>query len=585
MIYTILSWIYITVLVYPVGLAFHKCLHRVCTSESKEQPHFIITCISGLLVMSFISSVICLFYPLGLISNVALLLFSVLMSFLFRKELVISIRSDIARLRSAKKITYLLFLLYLVVVSYLSYLPSSHHDDGLYYSTSIKWLQEYGTVKGLANLNPRIGYNSSWFVPQASFGFSFLNAGLFNDLNGLFYLWLFLHSLGGVSDFLKRNFSLSNSLKVLFFIPLLTVHLSAKSDYVFYNANQLSSSSPDIIVTILLWLIFLLFIEDIGKEKEQISLQSLLIIFYSTWVISIKLSSIPVILLSVFYIFNWVRKRKTKQAAGIAMLALLFLLPWFARNILLTGYLVFPFSRIDVFNVAWKIPIEHVRWHENAVKAYAVSSATDLNQPFHQSMVSWFPSWFGKQLFMQQAVLILTFIINVVFFITIVIQLLRKNFYFFKTNTGFFVLLATFFTGIIFWLMNGPDFRLGYGFLWPYCIFSIILFFKYFLEAHFRFIIYPVIIYMFFVPVFYYQGLLKKSVTAMMQPPVSLRMPEKIETRQMTNGQLIYLVFHDDSWNGHLPVANNNEFATLRPVLLGRSLREGFKTGETKKVK
>ena len=579
MIYTILSWIYITVLVYPAGLAFHKCLHRFSNSENKKQPHFIFTCLSGLLVMSFISSVICLFYPLGLFSNLVLLLFSFLMSLLFRKELVTSIRSDIARLYSAKKITWLLFLLYLVVISYLSYLPSSHHDDGLYYSTSIKWLQEYGTVKGLANLNPRIGFNSNWFVLQANFGFSFLNAGLFNDLNGLLYLWVFLYSLGGISDFLKGNFSLSNSLSVLFFIPLLALHLSAKSDYVFYNVNQLSSSSPDIIVTILLWLIFLLFIEDIAKGKGQISFQSLLIIFYSAWVISIKLSSIPVMLLSAYYIFNWLRKRKTKQVLGIAMLALTLLLPWFARNILVSGYLVFPFSRIDVFNVAWKIPIEHVRWHENAVKAYAVSNATNLNQPFHQSIVSWFPSWFGKQLFIQQSVLILTFIITVVFFITIVLQLLRKNIYFFKTNIGFFVLLVTFFTGIIFWLMNGPDFRLGYGFLWPYCIFSIILFLKYFLEDHFRFIIYPVIIYIFFVPVFYYQGLLKKSMKAMTQPPVALRMPEKTETRQMNTGQLVYLVFHDDSWNCPLPVTNNNEFATIKPQLLGKSLRDGFKAG------
>jgi len=579
MIYTILSWIYITVLVYPAGLVFHKCLHRFCNSENKDQPHFILTCITGLLVMSFISSVICLFYPLGLISNLVLLVFSVLMSLLFRKELVTSIRSEIVRLRSAKKITYLLFLLYLVVISYLSYLPSSHHDDGLYYSTSIKWLQEYGTVKGLSNLNPRIGFNSNWLILQANFGFSFLDAGLFNDLNGLLYLWVFLYSLGGISDFLKGNFSLSNSLRVLFFIPLLTLHLSAKSDYVFYNVNQLSSSSPDIIVTILLWLIFLLFIEDIAKEKRQISFQSLLIIFYCAWVISIKLSSIPVILLAVFCIINWLRKRKTKQVVEITMLALLFLLPWFARNILVSGYLVFPFSRIDVFNVAWKIPIEHVRWYENAIKVYAVDNATNLNQPFHQSIVSWFPSWFSKQLFIQQSILILTLIITVVFVIAIVVQLLRKNFSFFNATIPFFVLLATFFTGIIFWLMNGPDFRMGYGFLWPYCIFSIILFFRYFLEDHFRLIIYPVIIYMFLIPLFYYEGLFKKSMKAMTQPPVSLRMPEKIETRQMSSGQLIYLVFHDDSWNCPLPVTNNNEFATIKPQLLGRSLKEGFKAG------
>jgi len=88
---------------------------------------------------------------------------------------------------------------------------------------------------------------------------------------------------------------------------------------------------------------------------------------------------------------------------------------------------------------------------------------------------------------------------------------------------------------------------------------------------------------MFAIAVFYYQGLLKKSMNAMTQPPLSLRMPEEIKTQEMNNGELIYLVFHDDSWNCPLPSANNNEFATIRPVLLGRSLKEGFKASEVKK--
>src|SRR6185503_9460966 len=122
MIYTLLSWIYITVLAYPAGLAFHKCLQRFCNDkDDPAQPHFTITCISGLLVISFICSFICLFYPLNVFSNILLLVLSGLLAFMFRKELTRSFRTDILRLRAAKSVTCLLFFLYLIIICYLSY--------------------------------------------------------------------------------------------------------------------------------------------------------------------------------------------------------------------------------------------------------------------------------------------------------------------------------------------------------------------------------------------------------------------------------------------------------------------------------
>ena len=49
-----------------------------------------------------------------------------------------------------------------------------HYDTGLYHAQSIRWLEEYGVVKGLGNLHCRLAYNSSSFALSALYSMSFL---------------------------------------------------------------------------------------------------------------------------------------------------------------------------------------------------------------------------------------------------------------------------------------------------------------------------------------------------------------------------------------------------------------------------
>ena len=69
--------------------------------------------------------------------------------------------------------------------------------------------------------------------------------------------------------------------------------------------------------------------------------------------------------------------------------------PWIARNIIVSGYPVFPLPVTDVLQVDWKLPVHHVQWQENAVKVYAINPEYDLNKPFTMPFLQWFPVWLG----------------------------------------------------------------------------------------------------------------------------------------------------------------------------------------------
>ena len=578
MIWTIFAWIYILLLAYALGVFLHSRIVKLFGVAADTDLHFSLKCITGLVAIDFMSTVLCLFIPLGLVSSLIILCLALVIYFFERENISLAFKKDRQRLKDGNWLIILIFVAFIFIIAYLSFLPSSHYDDGLYYSTSIKWLEEYGTAKGLANLNPRIGFNSSWLILQANFGFQFLKLGLFNDLNGLFLLLVFLYSLGGVNNMLKGDISLKTIVRSLFLLPALVCHFGATSDIILFNINFLGSPTPDISVCVLLWLIFLLFIEGYLSNKQVIALSDILIVIYSVWAFSIKLSAVPVFLLVLYICWKWIAGKRYRQLVFLISIGLIFILPWIVRNVLLTGYLFFPFSGIDVFNVLWKLPMQDVKWHENAVKSFAIGA--DINKPYTIPLTQWFPSWFVKQEFIHQVILGFDILSTFVFALIGTINLALGRISFLKNNQRIVLFILAAFAGIWFWIMKAPDFRFGYGFLCIYMVLTLALLFKSFLEERVRYIYLPIILFMIAIGFIYY-----KTVWISIQPffarPIAYRVPKETKQINIPNKPTIYLVQHEDSWNCTLPVANEAEYYFIKPVFIGSTIQEGFKSNES----
>jgi L-asparaginase II len=52
-------------------------------------------------------------------------------------------------------------------------------------------------------------------------------------------------------------------------------------------------------------------------------------------------------------------------------LSAFILLPWLIRNIILSGYLIFPFEKIDIFAFDWKIPLHRVEGISKGILGFA----------------------------------------------------------------------------------------------------------------------------------------------------------------------------------------------------------------------
>jgi hypothetical protein len=586
MIFIILSWIYIASIFFSFGVAYTAFADRITKvkdpgSSSLFVPHISVVLVAGMICTTILASLFSLFMPLSLPAHLIVLMLAVAILIAFRKKAGALLSAYKAKARGVGWIYIVLFAGYALVVAYLSFLPSSHNDDGLYYSNTIKWVEEYGVVKGLANVNTRLGFNSNWHVLQALFSFHYLNAGNFNDLNGLLLLMVFPYSVTGVRKLRKGDYSVATITRALFFLPLFAFHFGASSDFLFFNINFLSAPAADLAVCILVWLTLICLAELDHSDNQAYPRQAMFIVFTSVFLFTVKPSAAPLVMTGVGFFFVYLFKKQFAKLTGLIVLTLFILTPWIARNIIISGYPVFPLSAADVLQVDWKLPVQHVKWHENAVKVYAINPEYDLSKPFTMPFIKWFPVWFGRLTYIQSVIFAFSVLSVIVFAVTGIAGLFRKKKRFILRNGHLIFALFIATCGLLFWLTRAPDPRLGYGYSAMLSMFMLAVWLHYFLGPYARRAGIVVMMVFYYILLFYYKDAGKNGIPESLTKALpERRMPKEVSNVPMGNGIVLHLAEDADLWYMSLPVAVKGEYAAIRPIPRGNSIKDGFKANQ-----
>jgi hypothetical protein len=395
--------------------------------------------ISGLL--AYLS----LFSPLGLPAH--LLVFSLLTAGLvYLKKSSWPLR--FAKSANRSPIFVSAFFLLFVSLLWLSSLEPTNYDTGLYHAQVVRWIEEFKVVPGLGNLHLRLAFNSSWFLLTALFNVSFLKLGTIHVLNGVFLfvcMWSFFQQQ-------NRFFDKNNRLPAIFASFL----VGAAS---FFAAPTVSSTDPDKPVMLLLWLIFLFFIKrQIDSEREDPLLDFLLILL-SVFVITIKLSALPIGLIPVYLIVSrWLQGHK--RFVRLALFASFFLLlPWLIRNVIQSGYLLYPFAGLDLFSFDWKIPKHIAEYSHLVILAFARVPYADIDYVLALPFASWIQFWLARTPIHIHFFLFLGIFGN----LFLILQHWKGR----QHRIDRIFLPALFLIALFYWFINAPAPRFGLGFIVP----------------------------------------------------------------------------------------------------------------------
>lgn len=453
MLLILLSWIYI--LFTSINLGFR--LKKIIKLKNSD---FSITAILGLCTATIISCIWAIFYRINIEFHIFLLLANLIICVRSYSEIKSIYNDFLVELKNLNVVLKtFLFASTLLIIAQCSTIPYII-DNESYYIQTIKWLNEYGFVKGLGNLHIFYAQTCGWHIVQSAFNFSFLYKN-FNDLSGFCLL------LGNIFSIFKLNEYFSNANKSYLIVGLLPL-----ANVFFFQF--ISAPSPDIPVYILTFIVFFYFIENYKNTSlEAFHLITILVLF----LLFIKITSIALLLIPVILLIKDFKLLVTKLFP-IIIFGCTILILFLIKNIIVTGYPLFPFTRIEVQSAS-TIPRNIISFFFSEQMRYNYFiSETDLNQlSFSQIALKWLFSSKINAIFNCISILILSlspvFIykfynkkpIWIILFVTVA-QLLVLLFS--SPQYRFFIHLTLFFSFLIF-----ASFFTTKKFIFSVCLLSV----------------------------------------------------------------------------------------------------------------
>lgn len=357
----------------------------------------------------------------------------------------------------------LFFLSYIVIILFgffNSLYPPTIFDSGLYHIQAIEWIENYPVIPGLANLHDRFGFNPNIFVLFAATSFDdLLNQDVYS-INFTVFLFFSIWLLNRLSVCINSgNYSLSF---ILCIILLLLIS----------NFSFLSSPTPDFICIIFPLFILLRFVE-ISREDKNYSLNIYLpIILLSFYIVTVKLSTLPILLIVPILFYQNRKSISFKELIPVLLLALLIIIPWELRNIIISGWLIFPFPGIDLFAFDWKVPVNDAIYLKNAITGWGRSPGGNFMDAAKLGLNAWFPIWWSSQIIFKKMLFIVLCLSPLIASLLVYFKKINKN------NRYIFTVYIVSFSGFIFWFFTAPDWRFSLSFT-SMCLLSLFLFIDY----------------------------------------------------------------------------------------------------------
>jgi hypothetical protein len=223
------------------------------------------------------------------------------------------------------------------------------YDTALYHYQFVRWLSQYGTVRGFALLQERFGSTSSWFALAAPFDFGPFQGRVAGLTGGLAIILCLVHLTLAVFRVLSHRANRADWFLLGGYGLIVPICL------VWTFEVSLSPDLPVWILTVVVgWLMLVISDPESGRTPDASSDDSLVIpLLFAAAAFTVKLSAAPVVLVAgIFYWLNsetdWLRR------AMFAVAASLMSIPVFLANVVSSACPLYP-NLLACLNVPWSV--------------------------------------------------------------------------------------------------------------------------------------------------------------------------------------------------------------------------------------
>lgn len=459
MLSVLLNWCFIFITAFLTGFAALLPFGRLGYRVRRDTD----VIVAGLAVLTVYAQAFSLFAGVGMAAALFLVLFCTGAAVLLRKRIL-----EYGKRRKAEgwgltpaRAAAAVFLV--LLFSYGTSRGFMHVDTDLYHAQAIRWIEEYGVVPGLGCLHSRFAYNSASFALSALFSMRWLFGEPMHTVQGFLALTVGIQCIAGLGK--AGN---GRRIRISDFLRLGAVY------YLTVLFGEMVSPATDYFAMLLVFYVLIAWLDELEageRHAAPYALLSLLLVFTAT----VKLSAAVMLLLVLKPAAMLIRERAWKQIGLYVGLGFLICLPWMARGVLISGWLFYPFTFVDLFPVDWKIEKGYADSDAKEIQVFA-RGLYDVNL-YDTPFFEWAGDWFGRLRGMEKlwvASCVLGMAAGVVSLAAAGRAVLRKN----KGNRDglweqvpglpagdWFLYGAVLAAGYLFWQFSAPLVRYGYAYV------------------------------------------------------------------------------------------------------------------------
>ncbi|MCP4664666.1 MAG: hypothetical protein GY856_55490 [bacterium] len=274
--------------------------------------------------------------------------------------------------------------------------PLQHFDTGYYHLPALKWITAHPIVPGLGNLHGRLAFNSSFLLFAAMVDAAPWAGKAHYPANGLLMFVLLAQALWSTRKLFPRNGAPR--------IPGLLWGLLLGSILVQILGPELSSLSTDLPVfalsiVISSQILWLTVTADLSGEEWRYRLfciTALAAAGVATKLSLVVFSGSACLIAGVVW-WWWTDRKSMSESVKVVLLlvacALVILVPWMVRGVLLSGYVAYP-STWGAFAVDWQVPRPLVINEANWV--YSLARGPRIHWSVMLDGWDWFRPWLDR---------------------------------------------------------------------------------------------------------------------------------------------------------------------------------------------
>lgn len=446
MLVTCLSWLVMVFIFFSLGLLSVQIIKFLFKYRIENLYTFIIM---GIVCTTVYAETFSLFYKIRKLSFVLLFTVCSIILLIYKKYTKNRVYRCIKNINKYRLKYFCVFIISISIIIFVSYISSrtpGGYDTENYHIPTIRWLEEYGIAKGLGNLHTRFAYNSSFLCLQAIFSFPWVCKISLHSLNGFLLMFFAIYCVTTFKFIKYQKLYLSDILRILFLFIM----------FRYDEICNISSPNTDFMPMCITAYIFIEWC-NLTEFKVRNYLPYCLLAILGLFCASVKLSAGILLIFGIKPFIDILRDRKLSYIVYILLISSVVIVPFLARNVIISGYLLYPNTFIDLFNVDWKMPHSVVISDSISIKTFARTWGSGYSyQDISRSFFDWFFIWISKSQEYFDIFGILDIILSLVVFIGVLITILKKKGVFYS-----YMLPISAAAGFIFLLFSAPSVRFG----------------------------------------------------------------------------------------------------------------------------